>query len=256
MPDDVVVTLLGTGDAFGSGGRLQTCFHVAAAGAGLLIDCGASVCIAMKRHGVGLDAVDAVLISHFHADHFAGLPFLLLEARIHRRSKPLIVAGPEGIEDRVAGAMEVLFPGAGKAVPFPLRYVEYHPHDFVRVGPARVGAWPVRHAPATSPHALRVEVGGRIVAFSGDTAWTDALMDAARDADLFLCEVSSLEPRGGIHLDFATLLDHRSAIECRRMVITHMGPDVLAAAQRVAAALDAIPADDGLELRICDDPRP
>ena len=250
MADDVVVTLLGTGDAFGSGGRLQTCFHVAAPGEGLLIDCGASVCIAMKRHGVDIDAVDAVLITHFHADHFAGLPFLLLESRIRRRAKPLTIAGPEGIEDRVAGAMEVLFPGAGRAVPFPVRYVEYRPREFVPVGTAHVGAFPVRHAPATSAHALRVEVAGRVIAFSGDTEWTDVLVDAARDSDIFLCEVSSLEPRGGIHLDFATLLHHRHAIECRRLVITHMGPDVLAAVQRVADTLDAIPAEDGLELRI------
>jgi phosphoribosyl 1,2-cyclic phosphodiesterase len=54
----------------------------------------------------------------------------------------------------------------------------------------------------------------------------------------------------GIHLDFATLLEHRPAIDCRRLVLTHMGPDVLAASARVAEALDACAADDGLQLRI------
>ena len=250
MDGDVVVTLLGTGDAFGSGGRLQTCFHVAAGGEGLLIDCGASVCIAMKKHGIDLDAVDAVVITHFHADHFAGLPFLLLEARIRRRTRPLTIAGPEGIEDRVAAASEVLFPGAGTAVPFPVRWVEYGSGEPVRVGAARVHAWPVRHAPATLPHALRIDVAGRTIACSGDTEWTDALVDVARGADLFLCEVSDMDATGGIHLDFSTLLEHRSAIDCRRLVLTHMGPDVLAASARVAQALDACAADDGLQLRI------
>jgi ribonuclease BN (tRNA processing enzyme) len=204
----------------------------------------------MKRHGLDLDAVDAVVITHFHADHFAGLPFLLLEARMRRRARPLTVVGPEGIEDRVAGAMDVLFPGAGKAVPFPIRYVEYSPAAPVTVGRARIVVFPVRHSPATSPHALRVDVADRVVAFSGDTAWTDTLIDAARDADLFVCEVSSLDGHGGIHLDVAALLEHRAAITCRRLVITHMGPDVLANVKRVAEALDAIPAQDGLQLRI------
>ena len=65
---------LGTGDAFGSGGRFNTCFLVERSEASLLIDCGASSLIAMRRFGVDPNSIAAILISHLHGDHFGGLP--------------------------------------------------------------------------------------------------------------------------------------------------------------------------------------
>jgi len=85
---------VGCGDAFGSGGRFNTCFHLTGAGTNLLIDCGASSLIAMKTLGVDRNAIDAILITHFHADHFGGLPFFMLDAQFtSRRSRPLSVIG-------------------------------------------------------------------------------------------------------------------------------------------------------------------
>jgi ribonuclease BN (tRNA processing enzyme) len=247
---DVVVTLLGTGDAFGSGGRLQTCFHVRSREGEFLIDCGATTCIAMKRNRIALSAINAVLITHFHADHFAGLPFLLIESRIQKRSTPFIVAGPPGIAERVSAAMDVLFPGAGMTFGFPVNFVEYAEGVVADLGCARVAAWPVSHVPLTRPHALRIETDGRTIAYSGDTLWTEALQPVARAADLFLCEVSTLDGPAGIHLDLATLKANRAALECRKLVITHMGDEVLASAERVRHELDALLADDGMVLTL------
>lgn len=246
----VVLTLLGTGDAFGSGGRLMTCFHVQTPGAGLLIDCGASVCIAMKRCGLAVDDIDVIFISHFHADHFAGVPWIIVESRVRRRTRPLTLVGPPGIEARTNETLEVLFPGAGGPPRFPVHYLEYEAGQPVDAGVARVTAWPVHHTPETSPHALRLETRGRAVAYSGDTEWTETLLDVAKDADVFLCEMSSLEGAGGIHLDYATLLRHRPALGCRRLVLTHMGESVLAQADLVAQALDATVGCDGLVIRL------
>ena len=76
---------VGCGDALGSGGRFNTCFHVTGERANFLIDCGASSLVALKqsRHSRAT-AIDVVLITHFHGDHFAGLPFLLLDAQFTR----------------------------------------------------------------------------------------------------------------------------------------------------------------------------
>jgi len=100
---------VGCGDAFGSGGRYNTCFHVTGESVNFLIDCGASSLPALKRLDIVRDAIDLVLITHFHGDHFAGLPFLLLDAQFSRRTRPLVIAGPEGIETRLAQVMEALF---------------------------------------------------------------------------------------------------------------------------------------------------
>src|SRR5437763_8524523 len=105
---------VGCGDALGSGGRSNTCFHVTGQGANFLIDCGASSLPALKRLDIAPDDIELILITHFHGDHFAGLPFLLLDAQFSRRTRPLIVAGPEGIAARLSQVMEALFENSSK----------------------------------------------------------------------------------------------------------------------------------------------
>ncbi len=103
------VRFVGCGDAFGSGGRFNTCFHVTGGHVNFLIDCGASSLPALKRCGIARNDIDLILITHFHGDHFAGLPFFLLDAQFSRRCRPLVIAGPEGIEARLTQVMEALF---------------------------------------------------------------------------------------------------------------------------------------------------
>jgi ribonuclease BN (tRNA processing enzyme) len=105
---------VGCGDALGSGGRSNTCFHVTGESVNFLIDCGASSLPALKRLGIARDAIDLILITHFHGDHFAGLPFLLLDAQFSRRTRPLVIAGPAGIEMRLGQVMEALFEHSSK----------------------------------------------------------------------------------------------------------------------------------------------
>jgi ribonuclease BN (tRNA processing enzyme) len=91
---------LGSGDAFGSGGRFQTCFHVTAASTRFLVDCGASSLVAIRRFGVDPNGIDAVFVTHLHGDHFGGLPFLILDAQfVSRRDKPLTLwSAPLGVD--------------------------------------------------------------------------------------------------------------------------------------------------------------
>ncbi len=106
---------IGSGDAFGSGGRLQTCLCLEGPGGRVLIDCGATALIGMKRAGVDPGSVGCVLLSHLHGDHFGGVPFLVLDGQFGRRESPLVVAGPPGSRERVTAAMEIRFPGSSRA---------------------------------------------------------------------------------------------------------------------------------------------
>src|SRR5438876_4788092 len=108
----VRVRFLGSGDAFGSGGRFQTCIHVQAAGAQVLLDCGASSLVAMRRFGVDPQAIDAVVLSPLHGDPFGGVPFLIFDGQFKRRTRPITVAGLTGDEARVRETVEVLLPGS------------------------------------------------------------------------------------------------------------------------------------------------
>jgi ribonuclease BN (tRNA processing enzyme) len=238
----VKVRFLGSGDAFGSGGRFQTCIHLESGGAQLLIDCGASSLVAMRRFGVDPLAIDAVVLSHLHGDHFGGVPFLILDGQFTRRTRPLVVVGPPGVEARVREAMEVFFPGSSQIERrFDVRYAELADRVTLPVGSVSVTPFGVVHASGAPPFALRVAGDGKTVAYSGDTEWTESLIDAARGADLFIAEAYFFDRAVKFHLDLATLLRHRARLDCRRLIVTHMSEDML----RRRDALEVETAEDG-----------
>ena len=197
--EEISVQFLGSGDAFGSGGRFQTCIHVRFNTTHFLLDCGASSLIAMKRYGLGPSLVDTILITHLHGDHFGGLPFFIMEAQyVSHRRKPLVVAGPPGLEDRINEAMEVLYPGSSQTQrEFALKFVELTEETGTPIGSLVVTAYEVVHPSGAPSYALRVVCGSKIVAYSGDTEWTDALIRAARGADLFICNCYFFD-KGGL----------------------------------------------------------
>lgn len=243
---EVSVRFLGSGDAFGSGGRFHTCIYVRSDGSDpthLLIDCGASSLVAMKRFGVETSAVDTILVSHLHGDHFGGLPFFIMESQhVSGREKPLILAGPPGLEDRVYEAMEVFYPGSsGAPLSFALTFLELEEGVIARIGPITVTPYGVVHPSGSPAYALRVSCRDKTLAFSGDTMWTEALVRAANGTDLFICECNYWEEGGGYHLDYETLINHRTELGCRRLVLTHMNDDML---HRIKC-LDAEGAEDG-----------
>ena len=240
---EVSVRFLGSGDAFGSGGRFQSCIYMWSEATHLLIDCGASSLVAMKCFGVDPLFVDTILLSHLHGDHFGGVPFFIMDAQyVSHRRKPLIVAGPPGLEARIFEAMEVLYPGSAQAPkPFALEFVELPDETATTVDSLVVTPYSVVHPSGAPSYALRIAVEDKILAYSGDTEWTDALMLAAREADLFVCECSSPDKAGGYHLDYQTLMSHRTELECRKLILTHMNEDML----RRLGSLDVEWAEDG-----------
>jgi ribonuclease BN (tRNA processing enzyme) len=242
---DLTVQFVGAGDAFGSGGRFQTCISLRAPDLHVLLDCGATSLVALRRLGLDPGTIDAVLLTHLHGDHFGGVPFLVLDAQFGRRERPLLVAGPPGTTERVAQAMEVLFPASSRTVRrFELCFVELPAGVPTTVGPAAVTAYPVDHPSGAPAYALRVGCAGKVVAYSGDTAWTETLVDVARDADLFICEAYGYEKVVKYHLAYATLRAERARLGCRRLVLTHPSADLLAHRADVADEV----ADDGLTL--------
>jgi ribonuclease BN (tRNA processing enzyme) len=220
---------VGSGDAFGSGGRFNTCFHVTGARVNFLIDCGASSLPALKRLGIPRDDIELILITHFHGDHFGGLPFLLLDAQFTRRSRPLVIAGPQGIETKLANLMETLFEHSSKTKQrFDLSVVALDPEQSRTFGEVTVTPYPVVHGESGGPFlAYRIEAEGRIITYSADTEWTDTLIPAARGADLFIAEAYYYDRIVKNHLSLKTLEAHLLEINAKRLVLTHMSDDML-----------------------------
>jgi ribonuclease BN (tRNA processing enzyme) len=220
---------VGCGDAFGSGGRGNTCFHVTGSKVNFLIDCGASALPAMKRLDIVRDDIELILITHFHGDHFAGLPFLLLDAQFSRRSRPLVIAGPAGLENRLTQAMEALFENSSRTKrKFELTMIELGPEETRTFGAVRVTPFSVVHGESGGPFlAYRVQVEGRVIAYTADTEWTDALISLGRDADLLIAEAYTYDKIVRNHLSLATLEAHLAEIRPKRLILTHMSDDML-----------------------------
>ena len=224
------MTFAGSGDAFGSGGRFQACFHVRRpAGPDVLIDCGATSLPALKKLGLAPADIGTVFVSHLHGDHFGGLPFLILDGQFSKRTNPLTVAGPPGISRRLTEAMEVMFPGSASASrSFRVDVVELSTGRPQIIAGTQVRSWEVKHPSGAPALGLRLNIAGRAISYTGDTAWTGDLIDLAAGADLLIAEAYYREKAVPHHLRLADLIAHREELRAKRIVLTHMSSEMLA----------------------------
>jgi ribonuclease BN (tRNA processing enzyme) len=224
----VRVTFLGSGDAFGSGGRFQACICLEGGAEPLLLDCGATGLIALKRAGIDPASIGWLALSHLHGDHFAGLPWVILDGQFASRSRALVVAGPVGARERIERAFEALYPGATDVQrAFDTSFIEFAESVPCELGPALITPFAVRHESGAPSYALRVQYADKVIGYSGDTEWTDSLLEVAKDADLFVCECNLFDKKAPGHLDYRTLVERRAQLKCERLVITHMSEDML-----------------------------
>jgi ribonuclease BN (tRNA processing enzyme) len=224
----VQLTFLGSGDAFAGGGRFQACLHLAGGAEPLLLDCGATTLVALRRADIDPSSLGFVALSHLHGDHFAGLPWLILDGQFSKRTKPLRIAGPTGVGARVNQTFEALYPGATAVErAFETSFGEFSERTPYQLGPARITPFQVRHSRGAPSYALRIEYSEKVIAYSGDTEWTDALIDVADGADLFVCECNFYDLKAPGHLNYLTLADNRPRINCDRIVLTHMSEQML-----------------------------
>jgi ribonuclease BN (tRNA processing enzyme) len=239
----VTVTFAGCGDAFGSGGRFQACIHLRpqVRPAPLLLDCGATSLTALRQAGLDPGEIAAVVVSHLHGDHFGGLPFLILDGQFSRRTAPLLIAGPPGTQQRLTAAMECLFPGSSQVRRrFEVTVTEPPPGRTQTVAGVTLQAWEASHPSGAPALILRLAVGGTVIAYTGDTAWTPAIEAAARDADLLIAEAYHWDKAVPHHLRYADLTEHEHEITARRVILTHMSADMLARQPRHEAARDGL----------------
>jgi ribonuclease BN (tRNA processing enzyme) len=188
-PQPLNLTFLGSGNAFAAEGRA---FSSVLVNGRFLFDCGPTVLQQLRKLSISAADIEAVFISHFHADHFFGLPFLLLDGKYGGREKDIVIAGPPGIEQRTEDLLRLGYPNvtAERTSGFRRHYVEVGDGREVEIGGVSLTAAAVEHVPDLECFAFRARIGTRSVVYSGDTTLCDGLLRLLPEADVIVLECS------------------------------------------------------------------
>lgn len=242
------ITFVGTGDAFGAGGRFNTCFLIDTAESRIAVDFGATSLVALNRLGIEHNSIDAIVLSHLHGDHCGGVPFLLVDAMLGaKRDRPLIIAGPRETEARLAKVGDAMFPGMDVMKPsFSLEYRELDLMTSNQIRDVAVTPYPAAHTGGTNPTSLRLETPHGTVAYSGDSDWTKHMPKVAENADLFIVECYFHGRTVPGHMCYPTLREHWDELGAKRVILTHMSREMLPHAHAISEEC----AHDGLVLEL------
>ena len=245
------LTVIGCSDAFGSGGRYHSCYLLETSRGRILLDCGANSPLALKRAGIAITSIDAIVISHCHGDHFGGLPFLFLERMfVDRGPKPLEILGPPGIKQRSDALLECIYPKIG-SLPreFETIYRELRPGAVTEWRKLPISAFAVEHFSGSPSLALSFADMERRFSFSGDSTWCEGVVAAGRNADLYLIECTNYSTLSSVHLDYATIAKNFDRIGAKRYLLTHFSEEMLASRDKIDTAR-CIAAEDGLAIAV------
>ncbi len=244
----VKMIVLGSGDAFGSGGRKFSGFVLTDGKRHLLLDCGPSSLPALKAAGLEPAQVEAILISHCHGDHFGGLPSFFIEYQfVSQRALPLLIVGPEGIEQRCSQLLQATYPDVLEVHSwrFQVKYVGLPPGGILKEGSLDVEAFRMEHGNIPS-RGYRVSWEGVVVGYTGDTRWNQQIISLAERCDLLLCECFFFEQDHHSHVRYKDILEHKGQLRARRIMLFHPGPEMIERMAEVEMEM----AEDGMVLEI------
>lgn len=226
----VKVYLIGCGDAFGNGGRYQSCFLIEDSKGRIALDFGASSLIALKRQNIDPASLNMVVISHLHGDHFAGLPYLLLDLHRVQSTKQLILAGPPGFINALQILCNAMYPEMWERQwTFPLELVEIVPGQPVEFLGRNITTRQVSHSSRVAPPTgIRMSSDGKTIGYSGDTGWTEELVILAEATQLFICECNFFfQNPSTTHMSYKTIMENTGRLRTERLILTHLGEEAL-----------------------------
>ena len=287
------VTLLGTAALMPIPERALTAATLTCAGRTILFDCGEGTQTAARRAGVSLMKADVIALTHYHGDHVFGLPGLMQTLEVFGRTQPLTLVGPEGLEAAMRPILELV-----GHTSYPVRLATL-PEDGLKLGElargwpeaARLTAFPTAHRVPSQGYCFTLDRAGKFLpdraralgvpvnewslrpedvlgaprkglkfVFTGDTAPCDSLVDAAKGADLMICEATYGEDgqaqlaREHGHMVFAQAAGMARRAGVKRLWLAHysqMVEDPSAYLPNAAALFeDTVCGEDGLSVTL------
>ncbi len=219
----VSVKVLGSGNAFNQGNRLNASYLVESEGQKILIDCGFTTPLALQQNNIPSNEIDAVLITHYHGDHFAGLAAFLLALRYTSpQKKQLLIIGAEDVKRKVYELIKVLYPGSEKI--FKLLDIKFQTiTESFYIGETLVNAIPMLHSVESLPFGFILNCNSVKIGFSGDTCWHKGVEELITKADSVFLECNLAVKVGKGHISVEEL-EESELIQSRKdhIYLTHL----------------------------------
>jgi len=223
------LSFLGSGNAFAPDGRYWSSFLL---NGRYLLDAPPTLLPHLKRLGVPLTDIRTIFISHFHGDHFLGLPLLLLEyLHITPRREDLYIVGPPGVEEMMERLAEMAFPNLSRTdAGYQRRYLEAEADREQTVDDLCFQAFPMKHGSGKlASFGYRLRLAEKVISYTGDTEVCDELFALAEGADVLVLDCNYSQGRGPDHLSFADVPEIRRRLSpSTTIILTHLEaePDV------------------------------
>jgi len=247
----VRLLVVGSSDAFNSGGRANACYLIEDGRSRVMVDFGPTALASLKRLGRDPREIDGLVITHLHGDHFGGFPFLVIDGMFNLlRTRPLSVIGPIGLEARLDAILRIAYADViAKHRPFPIEVREIEPGQSAELAGFRIEAFAASHMePPDRPLCLRIGGSDARIGFSGDTEPCPGLFEAADGVDLLVAECTAMTPPAGRHCTWQSWQADLPKLNSKRVLLTHLGEAVRSAAPDLEGpeGIDLAFADDGM----------
>lgn len=216
---------IGTGNAFAPGGL---CWNGFLAGGRYLFEAPPQALMSLNKLGVDGNDLEAVILSHHHGDHFLGLPFLLLHWKYQGRTRPVTIVGPAGTEQLTRDISTRVYPGIFD-IGFEIDWVLAEPGKRIRVAELSIEPVGVQHDTRLSASlGYAATLNTRRFAYTGDSAYCDAIRDLARHSEVLVSECASKDQTIDIHMNLRDDMPRvRAALAPEAtLLLTHLGPGI------------------------------
>jgi len=218
---------IGTGNAFAPGGLCWNGFLLEGR---YLFEAPPQALQSLNGMGIDANGIDAVVLSHHHGDHFLGLPFLFLQWKALNRTRPVRIIGPENTRKLAVEIGEHVYPWLFETG-FEVEWEEVSGGSRSTVGGVSLASVSVQHDRRLSGSlGFEIEVAGRRIGYTGDSALCDAVLDLARNTEVLISECASVSEAIPTHMNLRDDIPRvRAAMRPGgRLILTHLGPGVTA----------------------------